>query len=77
MRHTLRLARIRKGLSVSEMARRLGISVSHYYKIEEGVRNPSMDLAKQIAVVLDTTVDALFFAPRLDDASTDRPAACQ
>ncbi|WP_423244382.1 helix-turn-helix domain-containing protein [Desulfofundulus thermobenzoicus] len=41
-------ARIAKKISVSEMARRLNISPSFYYKIEQGIRNSTIDLAKAI-----------------------------
>ncbi|WP_242826062.1 helix-turn-helix transcriptional regulator [Desulfurispora thermophila] len=41
---------------------KLNISTSLYYKIEQGVRNPSLLLAKAIADSLGSTVDELFCA---------------
>lgn len=68
-RHVLRQARERKGLTIADMASELGVSESFLYKIEEGVRNPGLELAKRIAARLDTTMDALFFARQLDETS--------
>ncbi|MGB9860560.1 MAG: helix-turn-helix domain-containing protein [Moorellaceae bacterium] len=68
MRMVLRDARIAKKISVSEMARRLNISTSFYYKIEQGIRNPTIDLAKAIADILQSTIDELFCTHELDDS---------
>ncbi|MDQ7794111.1 MAG: helix-turn-helix transcriptional regulator [bacterium] len=70
MRQSLRARRVRARLTVAEVALRLGISRSHYYKIEQGKRNPSMELGKEIADVLGTTVDVLFFGSELDAPSS-------
>ncbi|ABO49453.1 transcriptional regulator, XRE family [Desulforamulus reducens MI-1] len=69
MRNLLKKARIEKGYSVSRFAILLGISESFYYKIEKGVRNPTIELAKKIAILLDKTVDEIFFNPQLDETS--------
>lgn len=69
MRKKLKLARVRKGLSVIDISRKLGISPSFYYKIESGTRNPTINLAKEIADVLDETVENLFFNDDLDKTS--------
>lgn len=53
------------------MAKRLNISASFYYKIERGTRNPTIELAKAIANILDKTVDELFFANDLDVSSNN------
>ena len=58
-----------KKLNVADMAKKLDISRSFYYKIEAGIRNPTISTAKQIADILDSTVDELFFNDKLDDSS--------
>lgn len=70
MRMMLKNTRIAKKISVSEMARRLNISTSFYYKIEQGSRNPTISLAKDIADILGCTIDELFCANVLDDSSS-------
>lgn len=71
MRTRLKETRKAKGLTVADMAARLKVSRSFYYKIEAGIRNPTIDTAKEIADMLGSTVDELFFNPRLDDSSSD------
>lgn len=72
MRANLNRARLKKKLSVPEIAEQAGISSSYYYKIEQGIRNPAIDLAKKIAEALDGTVDELFFNQNLDFESNKR-----
>lgn len=44
MREWLPIARIKKGLSQEDMAKRMGISAPYYSKIETGQRQVPMDL---------------------------------
>ena len=74
VRTAIKDARKAKGLSVPEIADRLGISVSFYYKIEQGVRNPTIELAKVMADTLGRTVDDLFFVSDLDETSSKQAA---
>ena len=69
MRHLLKQARCKKGFTVSEIAEMVEISESFYYKIESGLRNPTMETAKRIADTLDQTVDELFFDENMDELS--------
>ncbi len=69
MREALRKARKIRKLSVSKLAKNLGISESYYYKIESGLRDPNVDLAKSIATILGGSVDSLFFGIDLDETS--------
>ncbi|GAB6159370.1 hypothetical protein JCM39194_25710 [Desulfotomaculum varum] len=69
MRTILKNARIDKGYSVSQFAELLEISASFYYKIEKGIRNPTIELAKKIANLLGKTVDEIFFNSQLDESS--------
>ncbi|MDD5486940.1 MAG: helix-turn-helix transcriptional regulator [Dehalococcoidales bacterium] len=58
-----RLAKKRKGAGFTQktMAEKTGISLSFYIKIEQGKRNPSLELARDIAILLNATVDEIFF----------------
>ncbi len=69
MRLYLKGLRIQSDLTVSEMAEKLGVSESFYYKIESGVRNPTISLAKQICDILGGNVERIFFAHNMDDVS--------
>lgn len=71
MRTLLIERRKAKNLTVADMAKLLDRSRSFYYKIEAGVRNPTIATAKQIADILESTVDELFFNNNLDDSSSD------
>lgn len=53
--------RLEKGFKeVDKLANIIGISASYYYKIEQGKRTPSIDLAKRIADALDSSIDEIF-----------------
>lgn len=69
MRKRLKKLRESRGLSVKEAAKTLGISESHYYKIESGIRSPNFKLAGKFAKFFKTNVDDLFFDNKLDDSS--------
>lgn len=71
MRKNLINARKDAKLTVADMAARFEISESFYYKIEAGVRNPTIMLANNIALFLGKTVDHLFFGNSLDELSSD------
>jgi putative transcriptional regulator len=66
-----RLKELRKqhSLSVKDIANMAGISISHYYKIEEGIRNPTLMVAKKIAEILGKNMDEIFFEKKLDNLS--------
>ncbi len=61
-REALITARKALKLNQAEMAQRLGISLSHYQKIECGKRTPSLTIAARIADFLGHPVEALFLA---------------
>lgn len=58
-----KLASIReeKGISYQEMADRLGISKCYYWQLEHKKRRLYYDLAKKIAIILETKPDEIFF----------------
>lgn len=75
MRINLRQRRIAKGYTdVEKLSKKIGISASYYYKIEQGKRTPGIILAKKIADILDQTVDELFFSQYLDKTSKNNQA---
>lgn len=69
MRENLKNARIKKGITVSKIAKLTNISASFYYKIESGLRNPTMNLAKRISDILGKGIEYLFFNDNLDEMS--------
>jgi len=52
--------RVIKGYDQEELANLLGISRSHYTKIERGLIDPPTTLALKIAKLLDSSVEHLF-----------------
>ena len=55
----LKECRERIGISKQETARRIGISQPAYLRYESGDRKPSLQTTKEIAKVLNTSVDYL------------------
>ena len=55
----LKQAREAAGMSQAEVARELGLSQPAYSYIENGEKNPSLPVAKRLAVVLHTSLDYL------------------
>ncbi|MDR9795251.1 helix-turn-helix transcriptional regulator [Aeribacillus pallidus] len=58
-----RLSRLIKqsGRAKKELAEELGISTQMLNALIRGNRNPSLELAKKIADVLDSSIEELFF----------------
>lgn len=52
MRHWLKMLRLRKEMTQSQVAQLAGITTQHYSFIEHGERNPSPTIAKRIAKAL-------------------------
>lgn len=71
MRHSLKAARLAKGLSVSEIAKLAGVTPAVYYKWESGDRDPLIENARQIAVILEKSIEELFFNYDLDKKSNN------
>lgn len=55
----LRQLRQDRGLSRDALARKLGVSKETIYRYENNLQNPSLERAKQIAVILRTSLDYL------------------
>ena len=60
---TIKLARIKLGLTQKELARKFGISHVNLSRIEKGnYENIILKTMKKLAKALDTTIQDLFFA---------------
>ena len=56
----LRKLRIRKGYSQIKVQMETGIDQSDYSKMEHGKRYPTMDQAKQLSRLFDTSIDYIY-----------------
>jgi transcriptional regulator with XRE-family HTH domain len=56
----IRQLRLKKGLSLSEFARRTGMSKSMVSQVERGTTNPSVESVRTIAATLEVPVFSLF-----------------
>lgn len=57
----LKLYRTRKNITQVDLAKKAGVTKDYISMIERGKRNPGIFLAKRIAVILDATLDEIFF----------------
>lgn len=73
MRASLRKARISKGLTQQELAKKIGLSRSALSNIELGRHTPQLSIAKKLAKELDASIEELFFNPF--DEDVDHPEA--
>lgn len=68
---TIKERRIKKGLSVHELAEKIGVSDAFIRYIEYGEKNPSIKTAKRIAATLECTLDELFSDDSEAEANND------
>ena len=57
----LKIYRKDKNLTQSELAEQVGVTKDYISMIERGKKNPGIFLAKRIALVLNSTIDEIFF----------------
>jgi transcriptional regulator with XRE-family HTH domain len=69
----LRARRQELGLSLRQLAERLGVSASLISQIERGRANPSVSTLYQIVGELDISLDELLFNERRSPAADDEP----
>lgn len=51
-----------KKMNLEEMAKKVGISTGYLCHLERGTRkNPSMNIMKQIAIILEENISEIFF----------------
>lgn len=75
MGERLRLERQARGLSLRELAQRLGVSASLISQVETGRANPSVSTLYAIAAELDVSLDELLFEERRPQAAGEAPAS--
>lgn len=63
MQNNIKIIRIKKGLTQSDMATATGITVRQYRRIEKGEQDPKTRTSILIAKALNTTVEELFPLP--------------
>lgn len=56
----LKTLRISEGLTLKEVAEKLGISLEYYWMLENGKRKLSYEMAYEIAVIFNKTPDQIF-----------------
>lgn len=61
MNNKLREFRIKRGMSVTELSRRTGLSRTAIINIEKGKSNPLASTMNAISQALDKTVNDIFF----------------
>lgn len=75
MGERLRMARQARGLSLRELAQRLGVSASLISQVETGRANPSVSTLYAIAAELDVSLDELLFEDRRPSSAGEAPAS--
>ena len=62
MNNLMKKYREQKGMTQQQIADKLEISVSSYNMIENGKRGVSVIMAKNISLILEKSIDEIFFA---------------
>lgn len=63
----LRYLRKKKHLTQIQIQYMTGIDQSDYSKIERGIRYPTVEQAKRLAIALDTSMDYIFGLTDIED----------
>jgi len=66
VREALKKARLEKGYTVAEIAKLLKVTPAVYYKWEDGSRDPLIENARQVSILLEKSIEELFFDNALD-----------
>lgn len=62
-KNKIRIYRIKRGLTIKELADRCGVSAGYICHLEKGNRdNPSTEVMENIAIVLGKTIPEIFFS---------------
>lgn len=69
--NTIKSLRIKKNVSVFELAYRAKISQSHVYQLEEGSNKMSIDLLYRLMDALDTDANTILGIKEKDEVSVD------
>ena len=70
--NTIKSLRIKKNVSVFELAYRAKISQSHVYQLEEGNNKMSIDLLYRLIDALDTDANTILGIKENDENSVDK-----
>lgn len=63
MKYKIKALRVGQGIKAGEFAKELGISREYLRLIENGkAKNPNLKLMKKISILLNSTVEELFFS---------------
>lgn len=64
--------RLSSGLTLKEIADKIGVSKSYYEKIESGIRNPSFNFIEKFkSKYKDVDADSLFFTKSTHEACSE------
>jgi transcriptional regulator with XRE-family HTH domain len=69
---TIRAARVNKGLSQTEVAHELGLSIGTYQRMESDLGEMRIKHGRKLARLLDMSPDSLFFGSDYSCAEPDR-----
>lgn len=70
--------RLTSGLTLKEMADKVGISKSYYEKIEAGIRNPSFNFIEKFkSKFKDVDADSLFFTQEIHEMCSNEHTSQQ
>lgn len=72
MGRKLKYVREEKGMSQTELAYKAGVSQRHIAFIEQGVRNPSIDVAGRIARALGVSMDDIFLPSECTNSTQEK-----
>ena len=62
-KNKIRIYRIKRGLTIKELADKCGVSAGYICHLEKGNRdNPSTEVMENIAIVLGKTIPEIFFS---------------
>ena len=62
-RNKIRKYRIKKGLTLKELADKCGVSAGYICHLEKGNRdNPSVEVMENIAIILEESIPEIFFS---------------
>lgn len=65
MMYVLKEYRLKRNYSCETMARKLGISKTYYWQIEQGKRRITYDMALKLSDIFNTTPDTLLYEDTL------------
>lgn len=68
MMNQMKILRDRENMTGTRLARKVGVTPSMIYMVENGQKNPSILLAYRIAQALNASIEDVFFSNGCNDA---------